>query len=83
MQHSPYHIEFQFHNGSIKRKVKPSTRSHLPMFQFHNGSIKSSAADSPHNWALLFQFHNGSIKSSISRCGRTQTSWVSIPQWFD
>ena len=34
-------LEFQFHNGSIKRRAGRRGRGWFFQFQFHNGSIKS------------------------------------------
>ncbi len=54
--------EFQFHNGSIKRKTASRQWQRRWKFQFHNGSIKSRRVyKEPLD--VRFQFHNGSIKS--------------------
>ena len=55
-------LEFQFHNGSIKRRAGRRGRGWFFQFQFHNGSIKRRLLSGPHGLLIMFQFHNGSIK---------------------
>ena len=56
-------IEFQFHNGSIKRTLAEERITIEVKFQFHNGSIKSLWSRRSQDSRTVFQFHNGSIKS--------------------
>ena len=54
---------FQFHTGSIKRRVPIGTSAAALQFQFHTGSIKSKQGCL--NCLVpgdKFQFHTGSIK---------------------
>ena len=38
-------MQFQFHNGSIKRQRRHDVEFEEEMFQFHNGSIKRGFND--------------------------------------
>ena len=58
---------FQFHNGSIKRKIMAYKAKTHQGFQFHNGSIKSRKRIKDRKEDAKFQFHNGSIKSGLPK----------------
>ena len=65
-------LEFQFHNGSIKRILTCAVSLMSTKFQFHNGSIKRGIRPIDSQVDFVFQFHNGSIKSKTALDGLTQ-----------
>ncbi len=81
---SVFHLDaFQFHNGSIKARIRLIAVALRSSFQFHNGSIKAMVLEQDGERKYKFQFHNGSIKAVLAIPPRVLFSPISIPQWFD
>ena len=56
-------ILFQFHYGTIKRRLNAPFMPIGQKFQFHYGTIKSEVVAVYIAYIVLFQFHYGTIKS--------------------
>ncbi len=73
---------FQFHYGSVKRKVKSLITNSQTVFQFHYGSVKRDMAERYEFGWMEFQFHYGSVKSGGQIILLALIMDISIPLWF-
>jgi len=75
--------QFQFHNGTIKGKLKADTWYQLIKFQFHNGTIKGQhliPIPGPLKFISIPQWYDKRFNRGILHHHRQQ---ISIPQWYD
>ena len=59
-----FHIQFQFHHGTIGRINKQIDEIISGKFQFHHGTIGSLFHLALSHYPFVFQFHHGTIGSS-------------------